>query len=100
MDLRPENIMVKDRNSEVLNFKLIDFGLIEKRPFVVDERLKQVAEYRAPEIFIGHEYDEGVDMWCLGATCVKMLTRHRPFGLGSTYEDPNYDRQVVSRISI
>ena len=79
-----------------LTFKLIDFGLLEKRPYEVDDTLKQVAEYRAPEIFVGHKYDEAVDMWCLGATCVRVLTERRAFGLGCLFEDPNFDRQVVS----
>ena len=99
MDLRPENIMLTDQNAEVLNFKLIDFGMIEKRPFLEHDSLKQVSEYRAPEVFVGHDYDEGVDMWCLGATCAEMLILNRAFGRGCKFDDPNLDRQVVSKIS-
>ena len=96
MDLRPENIMIQDRNMTNLTFKLIDFGLLEKRPYEFDDTLKLVAEYRAPEIFVGYNYDEAVDIWYLCATCVRVLTERHVFGLGCRFEDPNFDRQVVS----
>lgn len=63
--------------------KVIDFGISK---YVV-ERGTQVnmftntgtLYYKAPEMFLGGGYDEKVDMWALGATVYKIVTKRTPF---------------------
>lgn len=63
--------------------KVIDFGISK---YVV-ERGSQVnmftntgtLYYKAPEMFLGGGYDEKVDMWALGATVYKIVTKRTPF---------------------
>ena len=79
-------------------FKLIDFGLSMKRPYQENlSRKCQVEYYRAPEIFIGAEYDERVDLWSLGVTFAELiLGGDSPFGDYNDSQSIKMDRQIVS----
>jgi calcium-dependent protein kinase len=35
--------------------------------------------YRAPEMFLGGGYDERVDLWALGISIYKLITKVTPF---------------------
>ena len=95
MDLRPSNIMIPDSSKRLLDFKLIDFGLMETRPFHFHQG-KQVVEYQAFELFIGYDYNEAVDIWSLGVSVLEVLLMRRVFGINSEPNGPRHASQVVS----
>lgn len=82
-DLKPENIVFahKGEDSPV---KIVDFGFA---------RIKRSCEplrtpcftlpYAAPEVMTGQGYDEGCDLWSLGAILYFMLSGNQSFGTGS-----------------
>lgn len=68
-DLKPENILfqsVKD-----CKVKLIDFGSCS---FIHDEPAfyMQTRPYRAPELLLGCQYDEKIDIWSFGCVLVEL----------------------------
>lgn len=73
-DIKPGNIMVKNRNSAVI----IDTGFA--KTFELDkkcgERTPKVVTlyYRAPEIILGKKYSFGVDVWSAGCILAEMYT--------------------------
>jgi len=76
-DLKPENVLL-DREGHI---RLTDFGL-SKELHKETDRTKTfcgTAEYLAPEIIAGDEYDYKVDYWSLGALIYEMLTGWPPF---------------------
>ena len=91
--------MIVDQNSSKKVFKLIDFGLMEKRPIKNQDKL-QVPEYQAPEIYFGYPYATKVDVWSLGVTIVEALLDHVAFGVAcQDEEDDNIlESQVVSHL--
>ncbi|KAG7196230.1 Ribosomal protein S6 kinase alpha-5 [Scheffersomyces spartinae] len=75
-DLKPENCMLNSYGHLVLT----DFGLSKQT--VDDVKLNSLAgtaQYMAPEILKGEEYDFGVDWWSLGCVCFDLLTGSPPF---------------------
>ncbi|KAI9478503.1 MAG: kinase-like domain-containing protein [Benjaminiella poitrasii] len=74
-DLKPENCLL-DIGGHIL---LTDFGLSK---VAVDGKTNTIcgtAEYMAPEILMGLEYDMTVDWWSLGILIYDMITGSPPF---------------------
>jgi len=85
-DLKPNNILISPK----LDVKIIDFNVAK-----FAEQYKNYSSftannykmltytgtiaYTAPEIFIGGEYSEEVDMWSAGAVLYTMLCGYQPF---------------------
>lgn len=75
-DIKPENIMIKlpeDPQDENLVVKIIDFGsscFNDKKTFTyIQSRF-----YRAPEIILGANYDNKIDIWSLGCLLAELFT--------------------------
>eukprot|EP00210_Caulerpa_lentillifera_P002710 g2590.t1 len=70
-DLKPENILIKDLAS--CTVKVIDLG---SSCFVSDElgTYVQSRAYRAPEVVLGVDYDQKVDLWSLGCIIVELYS--------------------------
>lgn len=70
-DLKPENILIKSYSQ--VQVKVIDFG---SSCFVTDQLSSylQSRSYRAPEVILGHTYDQKIDMWSLGCILAELYT--------------------------
>ena len=116
-DLKPDNIIFETPNEEgendnddilnLLDLKLIDFGLsirIKK-----NQKLNQTvgtSYFIAPEILKG-EYDEKCDVWSIGVILYYILSGKFPFTGKSTSEifekirnnEPNFKKNIFNDIS-
>lgn len=75
-DLKPENIVLDSKG----HIRLTDFGL-SKEYLSSDQKTQTLcgtAEYLAPEIIKGAEYNKAVDFWSLGAVMYYMLSGAPP----------------------
>ncbi|KAK7921964.1 hypothetical protein WMY93_008866 [Mugilogobius chulae] len=89
-DLKPENVMMVDhRNS--LQLKIIDFGLAHAIWEVLPGAAIQTGWFRAPEVWLGGQYDHAVDLWSLGCMTVEML-------LGKTLFPGNNEADMMPHI--
>ena len=70
-DLKPENILITSSTCKKL--KIIDLG---SSCYAYDRihTYIQSRYYRAPEIILGVEYSEAIDMWSLGCIVAEMIT--------------------------
>jgi len=70
-DLKPENILIKSYSK--CQVKIIDFGSScfkwDNLPLYAQSRT-----YRAPEVVIGSDYDEKIDVWSLGCILAELFT--------------------------
>ncbi|CAG9312801.1 DYRK4_3 [Blepharisma stoltei] len=75
-DLKPENILLKPDGSN--DIKLIDFGsacFVNGKVFTyIQSRF-----YRAPEIVLGVDYNEAIDIWSLGCIIFELYTGYPLF---------------------
>jgi serine/threonine protein kinase len=75
-DVKPENILLSDRNGGVL----CDFGLSS---YLGDNGMLTeplgTLEWAAPQVIQGLEYDCSIDMWSFGATLFYLATGRYPF---------------------
>uniref|UniRef100_A0A3Q2R151 Homeodomain-interacting protein kinase 2-like n=1 Tax=Fundulus heteroclitus TaxID=8078 RepID=A0A3Q2R151_FUNHE len=70
-DIKPDNIMLVNHESQPFKVKLIDFGNAMKTSTLEMVKRIQALGYRAPEVVLGLPLDEAVDTWSLG--CVLAL---------------------------
>jgi serine/threonine protein kinase len=70
-DLKPENILVKSYSR--CEVKVIDLG---SSCFQTDHLCSYVQSrsYRAPEVILGHSYDQKIDIWSLGCILAELCT--------------------------
>lgn len=69
-DIKPENILLKQ--PERSGLKIIDFGSSCKSNEKVYSYL-QSRYYRAPEVIVGINYNEKIDIWSLGCVFVELF---------------------------
>lgn len=80
-DLKPENCMLNSEGMLVLT----DFGLSKVSSGDSRHSIIGTAQYMAPEVIKGEDYDFSVDWWSLGCVAFDMLTGGPPF-TGQTNE--------------
>lgn len=82
-DLKPENILLSDPERGQL--KIIDFGSScysnEKVYTYIQSRF-----YRSPEVILGMEYNERIDIWSFGCIIAELLTGH-PLFMGENEQE-------------
>uniref|UniRef100_A0A8C6L6Z6 Protein kinase domain-containing protein n=1 Tax=Nothobranchius furzeri TaxID=105023 RepID=A0A8C6L6Z6_NOTFU len=84
-DIKPDNIMLVNHESQPFRVKLIDFGLAYRTHRLSKYDLMQNVAYRAPEIHLGTPRDESLDLWSLGYT-LAFLSLSRPLCPNDEYE--------------
>ncbi|XP_022046206.2 death-associated protein kinase 2 isoform X1 [Acanthochromis polyacanthus] len=86
-DLKPENIMLLDRNVTLPRIKLIDFGLAHKIEAGADfKNIFGTPEFVAPEIVNYEPLGLEADMWSIGVITYILLSGASPF-LGDTKQE-------------
>ncbi|XP_039979246.1 homeodomain-interacting protein kinase 1-like [Xiphias gladius] len=85
-DLKPDNIMLANHDTEPFRVKLIDFGL----SFATREEARgmsiQPLGYRAPEVILGLPVSEAIDMWSLGCLLGFLYLAEHPFAINCEYQ--------------
>lgn len=77
-DIKPENILIDSK--EDMSIKLTDFGFAEIRKENEKMSLRLGSPiYMAPEVTLGDEYDEKVDVWSAGVVTYILLSGKPPF---------------------
>jgi serine/threonine protein kinase len=87
-DIKPENILV-DRRGGGPCFKLLDLGSAAEI-FAVTTRAG-TASYLAPERFQGGALSERTEIFAIGVTLYRALTRTFPYGEIERYQTPQFD---------
>ncbi|CAB1338841.1 unnamed protein product, partial [Coregonus sp. 'balchen'] len=86
-DLKPENIMLLDKNVPLPRIKLIDFGLAHKIEAGAEfKNIFGTPEFVAPEIVNYEPLGLEADMWSIGVITYILLSGASPF-LGETQQD-------------
>ncbi|XP_029354623.1 death-associated protein kinase 2a isoform X1 [Echeneis naucrates] len=86
-DLKPENIMLLDKNVALPRIKLIDFGLAHRIEAGVEfKNIFGTPEFVAPEIVNYEPLGLEADMWSIGVITYILLSGASPF-LGETKQD-------------
>lgn len=93
-DLKPENIMVMNRQQRSLKVKIIDFGLARNISAVKPGLVLQTIWYRSPEIMLHIPFNEAIDMWSLGLVAVELATGHPLYPGKTDYEMLNLIMQT------
>ncbi|KAM5193033.1 death-associated protein kinase 1 [Mantella aurantiaca] len=95
-DLKPENIMLLDRNAPKTRIKIIDFGLAHK--IDSENEFKNIfgtPEFVAPEIVNYEPLGLESDMWSIGVITYILLSGASPF-LGETKQETLANISAVS----
>ena len=86
-DIKFDNIMLVNQESEPFKIKLIDFGLTTEAQNIRKKGIRQVLAFRSPEALLHHPtLDQGVDMWSLGCVLAMMYLGYELFPFECEYE--------------
>ncbi|CAL8261919.1 unnamed protein product [Merluccius merluccius] len=86
-DLKPENIMLLDKNVPLPHIKIIDFGLAHKMEAGTEFKdIFGTPEFVAPEIVNYEQLGLEADMWSIGVITYILLSGASPF-LGDTKQE-------------
>jgi dual specificity tyrosine-phosphorylation-regulated kinase 2/3/4 len=91
-DLKPENIILKSKDS--LDIKVIDFGSSCEDAQKVHTYI-QSRFYRSPEIILGSSYGMPIDMWSLGCILAELYTGHPLFPGRDEKEQLMYQMEIL-----
>ena len=86
-DLKPENVLI-DKDD---NCKLADFGSANQK--VLTATFVGTPLYMAPEMLLKNEYDQHLDIWCLGVLIYELLSGEPPFNVPQNLD--KLDAQAV-----
>jgi len=86
-DIKPENIIVMERNGKKI-FKVIDFGSITEVFSIVSKA--GTASYLAPERFKESAINEKTEIFAIGVTIFEALTGKFPYGEIEPFQNPTF----------
>jgi serine/threonine protein kinase len=75
-DIKPDNILWNEAQQKL---KLIDFGLAQRSDAEKKHDVIQTAFYRCPDVILGKDYDESVDLWSVGCLIYELCTNQPLF---------------------
>lgn len=84
-DIKPENIMVVDRDRQPVTVKLVDFGAAQNSFSICPENLVQSLWYSSPEVMLDCPYNEAIDLWALGVTAAELVLGNPLYPEMNTY---------------
>jgi len=90
-DIKPENIIVTRRKGKIV-FKMVDFGSITEAYSNVTRA--GTPSYLAPERFSQAPVNEQTELYAIGVTLYKSLTKKYPFGEIEPFQNPSFDKKV------
>ncbi|XP_053313514.1 homeodomain-interacting protein kinase 1 isoform X2 [Spea bombifrons] len=93
-DLKPENIMLVDPVRQPYRVKVIDFGSASHVSKAVCSTYLQSRYYRAPEIILGLQFCEAIDMWSLGCVIAELFLGWPLYPGASEYDQIRYISQT------
>lgn len=93
-DLKPENIMLVDPARQPYRVKVIDFGSASHVSKAVCNTYLQSRYYRAPEIILGLQFCEAIDMWSLGCVIAELFLGWPLYPGSSEYDQIRYISQT------
>uniref|UniRef100_T1J591 non-specific serine/threonine protein kinase n=1 Tax=Strigamia maritima TaxID=126957 RepID=T1J591_STRMM len=93
-DLKPENIMLVDPARYPYRVKVIDFGSASHVSKAVCNTYLQSRYYRAPEIILGLQFCEAIDMWSLGCVIAELFLGWPLYPGSSEYDQIRYISQT------
>nr|CAD7604412.1 unnamed protein product [Timema genevievae] len=79
-DIKPENLLLDVFG----NIKLADFGWSVHTPSDKRKTMCGTLDYLPPEMIEGRQYNNYVDIWCLGVLCYEFLVGKPPFESADT----------------
>ncbi|XP_036929526.1 homeodomain-interacting protein kinase 2-like isoform X2 [Acanthopagrus latus] len=85
-DVKLDNIMMVNHRRRPFEVKLIDFGLAISRSDARQGLTVQPRILRSPEVLLGAEFSEAIDMWTLGCAMFQMISGCLLFLGQSSYE--------------
>lgn len=85
-DIKPDNIMLVDHQSKPFQVKLIDFGMASPVSKLKLGTKIQAIGYRAPEVMLGLNLSEAIDIWSLGCVMAFLYMGRHLFPVRSEYE--------------
>ncbi|WP_304546160.1 bifunctional protein-serine/threonine kinase/phosphatase [Sulfurimonas microaerophilic] len=86
-DIKPENIIV-NLVEDQKEFKIVDFGSITEL-FSIQSRAG-TPSFLAPERFIEGSINESTEIFAIGVTLYKALTKHYPYGEVEPFSTPTF----------
>lgn len=89
-DIKPENLLL----SITGDVKIADFGWSVHAPSSKRKTVCGTLDYLPPEMLEHKEYNEKVDLWCLGVLCYEFLVGKPPFESRSQTETHTRIRNV------
>lgn len=99
-DIKPENILVGERENGEMLVRLIDFGLAYRQHDESERQLSTTGSigtlaYAAPEYLSRQESDSSVDIWALGVVLYIILCGYHPFDAENDASDEELRRRIV-----
>jgi len=92
-DIKLDNIIITQRKGKSV-FKMVDFGSITQA--YSDITHIGTPSYIAPERFLNHPINEQTEIYSIGVTLYKVLSKKFPYGEIEPFIKPSFDKSVKS----
>lgn len=97
-DIKPENIMLIDNYMFPMRVKLIDYGSATTSNQFSANVYLQSRYYRAPEVMIGHYFNEKIDIWSIGCVAAELFLGWPLYPGPTEYDQIRYITDIQGEI--